>query len=279
MASDEVKSGSADVVWFDDFSSGEVDRDKWNVRTTGRVVNDELQAYVDSSETVYVERETPGSDNHVLVLHARYRPGFSAEGRRFEVVSGRLDTRERFRFMYGSVSARIKLSAGPGLWPAFWVMGDGQWPDIGEIDVMESVGDPDWVSCAVHGPGYSGEAGLVNKLYFADGSAATDWHTYSVDWAPDELTFMVDGTVVYRVTKPMVEFSGSWAFDNEKFLVLNLAVGGTYPFKTNGVREPFYGLGERALERIRTGEARVLIDWVRVVGGGDGASSTIRNEE
>ena len=272
MTPQEEKSLSAQApLFFDDFGSGELDRSKWNVRTTGKTVNDEQQAYVDSSETIYIADDVPGAGGRVLVLHSRYRPGFAtAGGRSFDFISGRIDTRDRFQFKYGTASARMKLPAGAGLWPAFWAMGKGRWPDTGEIDIMEYVGDPEWVSNAVHGPGYSGEAGLVNKLYFPDGNDATGWHTYTLDWAPDRLRFEVDGATVYRVTSPMAGFFGPWVFDNEKFLILNLALGGTYPFKTNGIRSPYYGIGEETVNRIKNDEAKVLIDWVRVdapVGG------------
>ena len=176
-------SGAPNLVFFDDFSSGQLDRSKWNVRTTGRIVNNEQQAYVDSGETIYIDRGAAGSGNNVLVLHPRFRPGFpTSDGQQFDFISGRVDTRERFQFRYGSVSARMKLPVGAGLWPAFWIMGAGPWPATGEIDVMESVGDHSWVSSAVHGPGYSGEGGLVNKRYFANDKGAADWHVYSVDW-------------------------------------------------------------------------------------------------
>ena len=260
-----VQADRADPTFFDDFSAGKLDHSKWNVRTTGRVVNDELQAYVDSSETIYFEPGGAQAGGNVLVLHSRYRPGFQTEdGQAFDFLSGRIDTRDRFAFRYGRASARIQLPAGTGLWPAFWAMGPGRWPATGEIDIMEYVGEPGWVSSAVHGPGYSGEAGLVNKLYFSDGDDATGWHTYTLDWTPDRLHFEVDGATVYRVTRPMAEFFGPWVFDNEKFLILNLALGGTYPFKTNGIRSPYYGMSEETVDRIKRGEARVLIDWVRV---------------
>ena len=265
MVSVPESDGEAPKTFFDDFSSGELDRLKWNVNPTGHVVNDEQQAYVDSPETIYVAPEAPGSNNTVLVLHPRYRPGFvTGDGQQFDFISGRVDTRDRFQFTYGSASARMKLPIGAGLWPAFWAMGTGQWPTTGEIDIMEYVGERDWVSCGLHGPGYSGEAGLVNKLFFEGGEDATGWHTYSIDRAPDTVEFRVDGAIVYRVTRPMAEFFGSWAFENEKFLILNVALGGTYPFKTNGIRSPYYGIAEGTVNAIANDEAKVMIDWVRV---------------
>lgn len=256
-----------DVLLLEDFSRGELDRRIWNVRETGRVVNDEQQAYVDDPQTVYVEpRDDAESGGACLVIHPRHRPGFrTADGQRFDFVSGRIDTRDRFAFRYGTVSARIRLPAGSGIWPAFWMMGDGPWPEIGEIDVMECVGDPGWISSGVHGPGYAGEGGLVNRRFFEGDTDATGWHVYSLEWSPDELAFRVDGRLVHHVTRPMTEFFGRWAFDGEKFLILNVALGGTYPFKTNGLRSPYHGLSWEALDAIETGRARMLVDWVRAV--------------
>jgi beta-glucanase (GH16 family) len=252
-------------AFYDDFGRGHLDRSVWNVRTTGTVVNDEQQAYVDSSETIYVSSEPAGQDGNMLVLHPRFRPGFTTpDGRVFDFVSGRLDTEGRFGFRYGSASARMRLPVGPGLWPAFWLLGHGSWPETGEIDVMECVGESEWVSSALHGPGYSGEAGLANRYYFPPGTDASHWHVYTVDRGPDAITFRIDGELVNRLTRPMVEFFGAWSFDDEKFLILNLAIGGTYPFKTNGVRNPCYGLPSETVEAIEQGDARVLIDWVRV---------------
>lgn len=264
-----------EVVFFDDFSADQLDRSKWNVQGMGQVVNNEQQAYVDSAETIYLAPERPGADNRVLVLHPRHRPGFSIpDGRHFDFISGRIDTRDTFRFMYGSASARIKLPAGPGLWPAFWALGTDAWPETGEIDIMENVGEPDWVSNAVHGPGFSGEGGLVNKLFFSDGADATGWHTYRVDWSPDTLVFKVDGVVTFRVSRPIVEFFGPWAFNNEKFLILNFAIGGVYPFKTNGIEAPYYGLPQETVDKIKADEVRIEIDWVRVETlNGDGKPS------
>jgi beta-glucanase (GH16 family) len=254
------------AAFFDDFTSPELDRGVWNVRVTGATVNDEQQAYVDSRETISVS-PLPCADAHgVLTIQPRFHPGFlTPEGRRFDFVSGRIDTREKVRFTYGTVEARIKLRGGSGLWPAFWALGDeARWPDCGEIDIMENVGEPDWVSAALHGPGYSGETPLANRLYFPPGDDAARWHTYSVDWTPQSLVFRVDERTLYRVSREMVEFHGPWAYDSEKYLILNFALGGTFPFKTNGVRRPYRGLPQETVRSIQAGEARMLVDWVKV---------------
>jgi hypothetical protein len=263
MSSNESKRSQteAQILFYDDFRSEELDRSNWNVRITGNIYNDEQQAYIDSSETIYIasEGQAPGAHLGALVLHPRYRPNFvTPQGDRFDFISGRIDTRDNFDFCYGSAAARMMLPPGAGLWPAFWMFGYGQWPASGEIDVMEYVGERDWVSSAVHGPNYFGEAGLVNKLFFSGADDAAAWHLYSVDC----------------VTRPMTEFFGPWVFDNEKFLILNFALGGTYPFKTNGIQKPYYGLPESTVELIKQEEVKVLIDWVRVTAHSPGRPLT-----
>lgn len=258
--------GARETVFFDDFASGDLDRDAWNVRTTGTVVNDELQAYTDSPDTLYVTPEASStSGGHALAIHPRHRPGHeTADGRRFDFVSGRIDTRDRIDVGYGTASARIKLPTGAGVWPAFWMMGYGGWPETGEIDVMECVGESDWTSAGLHGPGYCGEGGLVNVRYFESSEGADDWHVFAVDRRPDELVFTVDGALVFRVTRPMVEFFGSWEFDDDKFLILNVALGGTYPYKTNGITDPCYGLAAGSVDAIADDRVRMLVDWIHV---------------
>ncbi len=267
--SSDQESDADAFLFFDDFSAGELDRSKWNVVTTGKVYNRELQAYVDDKRTISfaASGEIEGSASGALVLTAHREPGFhTVDGQTFDFVSGRIDTRGRFAFRFGQAAARMKLPDGVGFWPAFWAIGDGLWPQSGEIDIMENVGDPAWVSAAAHGPEYCGESALVNRYYFDEQYPATSWHVYSVDWLPDEMVFKVDGRIVYRLTRPMVVFHGPWVFDDEKYLVLNLALGGTYPFKTHGITEPCYGLPQNTVERIRLGQGRVYVDWVRVQG-------------
>jgi beta-glucanase (GH16 family) len=264
---ERTPAGQPTVVFFDDFTGPTLDRSKWNVEVRGTTVNDEQQAYVDSPETVAIVRgsEAEGASNGALAIRPRYRPGFTVpEGRTFDFISGHVHTRGKMEFAFGTASARMKLPAGSGLWPAFWALGTGDWPDTGEIDIMENVGEPDWASVALHGPGYSGDTPLFNRLYFPAGRDATAWHVYSVDWTRDGLVFRIDDAVVYRATRPMIEHYGRWAYDNPKYLIVNLALGGAYPLKTNGVRSPYLGMPESTVQLIRADRVEVLVDWVRV---------------
>ena len=249
---------SSRTVFFDDFSGSDLNRAHWNVIVTGRTVNNEQQAYVDSQDVLTVK-------DGALVIRARFRQGFKTpEGRSVDFISGRIDTRGKVSFTYGTAAARMKLAAGAGLWPAFWALGDGRWPDTGEIDIMENVGDAGWTSVALHGPGYFGDTPLVKRAPLAGRHDATAWHVYSVDWTPDELVFKVDKRVVYRVTRAMVESHGRWAFDNPKHLILNLALGGNYPAGVNGTAAPYRGLPDATVRSIQKDEPKIVVDWVRV---------------
>lgn len=269
MAQSAASQGDAneEVLFADEFDDGELDRDMWTVVGPSFWVNNEQQAYIDSPDTIRLlpEGEIEGSEGGVLELRSWYRPGFETpDGRTADFVSGRINTKGAFDFTYGRAAARMRMPAAEGIWPAFWLLGNGSWPDTGEIDIMEYVGEPDWTGVALHGPGYSGETPLVNKYFFPDGTDATDWHVYAVEWDRNTINFTIDGRTIYRVTRPMVEHYGEWRFDTPKYLILNLALGGAYPFKTNGIEEPYNGLPASTVERIQDEEIAIHIDWVRV---------------
>lgn len=272
VATPSVGQGTSpvSVVFFDDFSGPAINRAHWNVIVTGRVVNNEQQAYVDSGDTLAIVQgaAADGAENGALAIRPRFSPGFkTADGRSFDFISGRIESRGKVDVTYGTVAARIKLTAGAGLWPAFWLLGAGRWPDTGEIDIMEYVGDKTWVSQAVHGPGYSGNTPIVNRTTMAADADATAWHVYSVDWTATEMVFRIDGEAVYQVTKEMIEKHGRWVFDEPKHVIVNFALGGGYPQGVNRVERPYPGLPESTVEIIKADGAVYLVDWVRVTKG------------
>ncbi len=257
----------ADTVFFDDFNGPKLDRSKWNVEITGTTVNDEQQAYVDSSAVLYFVhgKAAQGARNGALVIKTIYQPGYkSKENNKYDFISGRINSSKKVEFTYGTATARMKITSGAGLWPAFWALGEGNWPDCGEIDIMETVGDSSWISNALHGPNYFGNTPLVYRHHFPDHKIVDQWHTYSVDWTPEHLIFKTDGIITYTVTRPMVEKYGRWAFDDPKFLIFNFALGGGYPNAVNKFTTPYYGLSQATVDKIKAGKAIVLVDWVLV---------------
>jgi beta-glucanase (GH16 family) len=169
-------------------------------------------------------------------------------------TSARLVSRGLFSQTYGHFAARMKLPTGAGIWPAFWLLGaninDVGWPTCGEIDVMEYKGqEPGVVHGSLHGPGYSGGSPLTQVFALPIGKGFDeDFHVFSVDWAPGRIAFAVDQEV-YQTFTPNDATSHKWVFDHPFYIILNLAVGGTY------VGSP---------DASTTFPQTLLVDWVRV---------------
>ncbi len=251
------------LVFADEFNSAALDRTKWNVEGPAFWVNNEAQAYVDSAETISFTSPT-GADGGALTLRPIYKPGtMTPSGRIADFVSGRINTSQKFDLTYGKVEARIRMPDATGVWPAFWMLGYGNWPDAGEIDIMENVGEKGWVNAAIHGPGYSGNTPLVKRYNFPAGQDVTGWHTYTVERSADTIVFSVDGLEFYRVTRAMVEAHGAWRFDRRQYLILNFALGGGYPNAVNAVTTPYFGLPQTSVDKIVRGEVAMEVDWVR----------------
>src|SRR5262245_22818160 len=141
-------------------------------------------------------------------------------------TSAKITTQGKVQPFHGRVEARIKLAAGQGLWPAFWMLGDNigtlGWPTCGELDIMENKGSQtDRTSSAVHGPGYSGNTPFV---HVAQPVVTTDYHVYTVEWDFNAIRYSVDSTEHYVVSRGTVTTRGQWVFDQGFFIILNLAV-------------------------------------------------------
>jgi beta-glucanase (GH16 family) len=172
-----------------------------------------------------------------------------------DITSGRITTREKFEQTYGKFEAKIKMPAGQGLWPAFWMMGNNVdtagWPNNGEIDIMEIIGsEPSTLYGTVHGPGYSGEDGIGGSTTLPGGAKfADDFHLFAVEWSPEQIIWTLDGTQYLSLKKSQLPAGKRWVFDHPFYLLLNLAVGGVWPGPPNAqTKFP----------------ATLLVDYVRV---------------
>ena len=222
------------LLWSDDFNASDgtpVDASKWQHDTGGSGWgNQELEYYTDSN----ANSEQRGGN---LVLTAT-RDGAASHSCWYgacQFTSARLLTSGKFSASYGRVEARIKMPAGKGLWPAFWMLGDNiatvGWPNCGEIDIMEAIGsDPATLHGSLHGPGYSGGSPVTAtaKLPNAE-NLSNDFHTYAVEWAPDSVKFYLDATLYQKRTPADIPAGTGWVYNHPFFMLLNLAVGGQWP--------------------------------------------------
>jgi len=150
-----------------------------------------------------------------------------------EYTSARLLTKNRFEVAYGRVEARIKVPTGSGLWPAFWMLGTDidqvNWPQTGEIDIMEVVGRlPNEVFGTLHGPGYSGGQSYGKVLNLGE-PVADDYHIFAVDWQPNKITWLIDGMPYFTATPDDAFLQGKqWVFNHPFFILMNVAVGGNF---------------------------------------------------
>ncbi|MFA5006353.1 MAG: glycoside hydrolase family 16 protein [Candidatus Izemoplasmatales bacterium] len=228
-------------VWCDEFEEETpttiVDPSKWTYHTGGGGFgNQELQYYknadpdniaiVDGALVITALKETYGTNSY---------------------TSTKLWTQATASWKYGKIEMRAKLPEGRGTWPAFWMMPKiskyGNWPDSGEIDIMEHVGyDMNTVLGTLHTErfnGTNGRGGNTDSLITAGTVSSIDvantYHTYGVVWNEDGIEWYFDGYRFGGVEADDKWRSGynydtsvDWPFDQQFYLILNLAIGGTW---------------------------------------------------
>jgi beta-glucanase (GH16 family) len=230
------------LVFSDEFETpGALDPAKWGY-DIGYIANDEKQHYTSRSENVRAE----GGN---LVIEARKEP---YQG--YAYTSARVVTRGRFEFLYGRVEVRAKLPTGNGTWPAIWMLGTniGQvgWPTCGEIDIMENVGfDPLLIHGSVHTAAYNHTIGTQKTANVTVASPWEDFHVYAMEWYADHIDVLVDGQK-YFTFRNESKGSRTWPFDKPQYLLINLAIGGSWG-------------GQKGIDDSRFPH-RYLIDYVRI---------------
>lgn len=215
------------LVWSDEFNQPDFtapDARKWGYDTGGNGWgNQEAEYYTDRTNNARIEAGK-------LVIEARQE-----EYRGKNITSARLLTKGKQSWTYGRFEARMKIPRGQGIWPAFWMLGNkidtGGWPACGEIDIMENIGkEPDTVHGTVHGPGYSGSGGIGHPVSLPAGqTVADDFHVFAAECETNRITWMMDGKVYFTLTPERLPAKARWVFNEPKFLILNLAVGGGWP--------------------------------------------------
>jgi len=239
------------LTWSDEFNGPDgsaPDPAKWIVESGGNGWgNGELQYY--TSRRVN-SRQEKGN----LVIEAIKEKFTGPDGAPHDYTSARLKSEGRFSQRYGRFEARIRVPLAQGVWPAFWLLGDDfstmGWPGCGEIDIMENVGaEPATVHGTLHGPGYSGAHALTAAFTLARGKFSERYHVFSIEWGPQVVRFFVDDELFATRTPADIPAGKRWVFDHAFFVLLDLAVGGSWPGKP---------------DQSSVFPQRMLVDYVRV---------------
>ena len=228
-ATTTVGGSTYPLVWSDEFDGSSLNSANWTPEILPAYsFNNEQQAYTSDLQNLRV-------DNGSLIIQAVK----SASG----WTSARIKSQDKRKFQYGKIEFRARLPTGVGPWPAAWLLGNNisspstPWPLCGEIDVMEwrggfngaATSDANTVSHALHSTTANGGSPTIPRPPDPSRSAVTNpssaFHTYAVAWTANNLVFSVDGVDKATLTPPTPDAA---AFQKEFFLILNLAMGGSY---------------------------------------------------
>lgn len=192
--------------------------------------NHELETYTSRKQNAQIN----GGNLVITALQETYADPSDGVTRNY--TSARIKTEGLFSQAYGRFEASIKIPAGQGMWPAFWMLGNNVtsvgWPDCGEIDIMENIGkEPGIVHGSLHGPSTVGPTSDETSAFSlrAGQSFADAFHLYAVEWEPGTVRFYVDANLYATFTQAEWPAGGTWTFDHPFFIILNLAVGGDWP--------------------------------------------------
>jgi len=248
-----------DLVWSDEFNvPGPINSTNWFQQTQlpfgTSWANGEKQHYTNQISNSFVDA---GYLNIVAI-----KKTYTDQGQTKDYTSARLNSKKAF--LYGRIDVRAKVPIEAGTWPAIWMLGknisepgaffsstDGttSWPACGEIDIMEHGIFPsqsvNYVQSTLHTPSAFGGAGKNGGIIASD--LANNYHIYSLNWSPNQISFLLDGAIYYTYN-PTTKNSSTWPFDNEQFLLLNVAMGG----------DPVGAIPSNFTQ------ASMLIDYVRV---------------
>lgn len=242
VAREATPQGTREVVWS-------LDEHEWNLTTentfdtidcsiwsyeVGNGHDEGIPGWGNSELQYYTAGENARIEDNTLVIEAR-EEGRSDEHGEYDYTATRMNTQDSLTIESGRVAVTAKLPTGQGIWPALWMLGSNidevGWPACGEIDIMELVGhEPRTVHGSVHGPQYSGGSSLSGSYELTEGTFADDFHTFSIAWTADGISWFVDDDRYYTVTRSEIANGhGQWVFDGPFFLIFNIAVGGVWP--------------------------------------------------
>jgi len=225
--------GDWKLVWADEFEGKKLDSNRW---TTCYWWADSGCTIISNHELEWYQPRNVSIQDGNLVLEARKEQVEGPDGKMFPYTSGMVSSGRatsemgelpRYSFQYGYVEMRAKIPAGRGIWPAFWLLPITH-ESRPEIDIMEILGhEPGNIKFNYHYIDADGNKADTGSEW-AGPDFSQDWHTFGVDWAPDQITWYVDGVKRYEMT------DAASISSEPMYILLNLAVGGDWPGSPDG---------------------------------------------
>jgi beta-glucanase (GH16 family) len=215
------------VVWEDEFEQPVLDENKWSFQI-GDGCDINLCGWGNNELQWYQSKNVEIADGTLRIIAKKEQVNNKP------YTSARIRTLEKGDWTYGRFEASIKLPAGKGMWPAFWMLPTkqvyGGWPQSGEIDIVELIGsEADQVHGTIHyGPPWPRNTSAQGSYRLPEGEFADQFHTFAIEWEEGEIRWLLDD-YVYSTKRPEDIAPNPWPFDQAFHFVLNLAVGGNWP--------------------------------------------------
>lgn len=207
------------IVFFEDFNAENLDKTYWNYELGNGCPT--LCGWGNNERQFYTKDNVSLKDGNLIITATKDSTKY---------YSGRITTKDKVQFTYGTVEVKAKLPKGHGLWPAIWMLGSDiseiGWPASGEIDIMEYVGKtPHEIHTTLHTPASFGQS--VNTNVETVKNIEEGFHVYKTNWSKDAIQFFIDNKLVYTFS-PEEKDEKNYPFNKPFFIILNMAIGGNF---------------------------------------------------
>jgi beta-glucanase (GH16 family) len=209
------------LVWSDEFTYvGLPDSTKWDYEE-GYIRNNEKQYYTKN------RLQNARVENGLLVIEAH-----KEKFKEFDYTSASINTKGKAHFKYGRFEVKAKVPTGVGTWPAIWMLGTNMdkvgWPTCGEIDIMENVGfNQNMIHGNIHTKSYNHTIGTGKGDKRKVSEPYENFYIYAIEWFENRIDFYINDEKYFSFKN---EGTGvkTWPFDQEFYLLINLAIGGAW---------------------------------------------------